>query len=136
MAPRPSSPGPGELADALEGFEPTIVFDPLGDGFLQPVVDALVPGGRLVSFGTSAGAEVDFNLQTLYRKGLSLLGYGGMLVTPEMRRRGLEAVLGALRDGQLEVVIDSVLPLEDVNEAFARIARRQVRGNLVLDVRA
>lgn len=126
--------GPGELAGALDGFEPTIVFDPLGDGFLRPVVDALVPGGRLVSFGTSAGPEVDFNLQTLYRKGLSLLGYGGMLVTPEMRLRGLEAALGALRDGDLEVVIDSVLALEDVNDAFGRLTDRSVSGNLVLDL--
>ena len=73
--------GSDELAGVLDGFEPTIAFDPLGNGFLRPVVDALVPGGRLVSFGTSAGAEVEFNLQALYRKGLSLLGYAGMLVT-------------------------------------------------------
>jgi NADPH2:quinone reductase len=126
--------GPGELAGGLDGFEPTIVFDPLGDGFVRPVIDALVPGGRLVSFGTSAGPEVEFNLQTLYRKGLSLLGYAGMLVTPEMRRRGLEAVLVALRDGDLEVVIDSVLPLAEVNDTFERLTDRSVSGNLLLDL--
>jgi NADPH2:quinone reductase len=126
--------GPDELADALDGFEPTIAFDPLGDGFVRPVIDALAAHGRLVSFGTSAGAEVRFNLQTVYRNGLSLLGYAGGRLTTEQRRAGLKAALGALRDGELKVVIDDVLPLDDVNEAFERIARRQVRGNLLLQL--
>jgi NADPH2:quinone reductase len=124
--------GADELATALDGFEPTIVFDPLGDGFVQPVLDALVPGGRLVSFGTSAGPEVRMNMQVLYRKGIRLLGYGGMLVGHEERRRGLEAALRAVRDGDLKVQIDTVLPLERVNEAFERIAERRVSGNLIL----
>ncbi len=126
--------GPDELVATLDGFEPTIAFDPLGDGFLRPVVDALAPGGRLISFGTSAGAEVEFNLQALYRKGLSLLGYAGGQLTSDRRRAGLEAALGALRDAQLEVVIDSVLPLEQVNEAFERLAERSVSGNLLLEL--
>jgi NADPH2:quinone reductase len=126
--------GPHELGEALSGFDPTIVFDPLGDGFVQPVLDALVPGGRIVSFGTSAGPEVQMNMQTLYRKGLSLRGYGGMLVSREQRRRGLEAALRALRDGDLKVQIDTVLPLEGVNEAFERIAERRVSGNLILEL--
>jgi len=124
--------GPEELTEALEGYEPTVVFDPLGDGFVQPVLEALTPGGRIVSFGTSAGPEVQMNMQTLYRKGIKLLGYGGRLVGREQRRHGLRAALGALAAGDLEVVIDDVLPLDDVNDAFERIARRQVKGKLLL----
>ncbi len=126
--------GPDDLGEVLDGFEPTIVFDPLGDGFVQPVLDALIPGGRIVSFGTSAGPEVRMNMQVLYRKGIRLLGYGGMLVGREERRRGLDAALRALRDGDLKVVIDAVLPLERVNEAFDRIAERRVSGNLILEL--
>lgn len=126
--------GPEELADALDGFEPTIAFDPLGDGFVKPVLDALTPAGRIVSLGTSAGPEVQINMQTLYRKGIRLLGYGGMLVGREHRRRGLRSTLEALRDGNLKVVVDSLLPLENVNEAFERLARRRVTGKLLLDL--
>lgn len=126
--------GADELPDALEGFEPTVVFDPLGNGFVQPVIDALTPGGRLVSYGTSAGPEVHMNMQALYRKGLSLLGYGGMIVTREWRRRGLEAVLEALRDGDLKVIVDELLPLDSVNDAFARITERKVCGKLMLEL--
>jgi len=127
--------GPEELLTALDGLEPTVAFDPLGGGFVEPVVEALSPGGRIVSFGTSAAPEVEFNMRSLYRKGLSLLGYGGMLVTPELRREGLRAAFEALRAGELKFVVDEVLPLDRVNDAFRRLAERSVSGKLMLDLR-
>ncbi|HZU61022.1 MAG TPA: zinc-binding alcohol dehydrogenase family protein, partial [Solirubrobacteraceae bacterium] len=123
---------PEELGDALSAFQPTVVFDPLGDGFLAPVVEAAAPAARLVSFGTSAGAEVQFNLQTLYRKGVRLLGYAGMRLGAEERRRGLQAALEALRAGELRVVIGETLPLEEINQAFQRMVERRVTGKLLL----
>lgn len=123
---------PDQLHEAIAEFEPTVVFDPLGDGFLQPVIDAAAPAARLVTFGTSAGADVEFNLQTLYRKGISLLGYAGMLVSAEDRRRGLQAALEALAAGELRVLIAEVMPLEEINQAFARLVERKVTGKLLL----
>jgi NADPH:quinone reductase len=126
--------GPEDLAAQVSEFVPTVVFDPLGDGFFAPVVEVTEPRGRIVSFGTSAGAEVAFNLQTLYRNMLTLFGYGGMRLGSEERRSGLKAALEALREGALRVRIDDVIALEDVNEAFARLVERRVQGNLVLDL--
>ncbi|MBV9310828.1 MAG: zinc-binding dehydrogenase, partial [Solirubrobacterales bacterium] len=62
----------------------------------------------------------------------SLLGYGGMGLTREERREGLHAALEALRSGALRVRVDSVLALEDVNEAFERLVERRVDGKLLL----
>jgi NADPH:quinone reductase-like Zn-dependent oxidoreductase len=90
--------------------------------------------GRIVSLGVSAGADVTFNIQLLYRKMLSLLGYGGMNLTRDERRPGLEAALEAVRAGDLTVRIDTILPLEEVNEAFRRLTERRVQGNLLLDL--
>lgn len=126
--------GPERIAAEIAEFTPTAVFDPLGGAFVEPVVQAIAPRGRIVSFGVSAGAEVTFNLQVLYRKMVSLLGYAGMLLTREERRSGLEAALQALQAGELKVRIDAVLPLQDVNEAFARLAERRVQGNVLLDL--
>ncbi|HEX4010867.1 MAG TPA: zinc-binding alcohol dehydrogenase family protein [Solirubrobacteraceae bacterium] len=126
--------GPEEIAGPLAEFQPTVVFDPLGDGFVAPVVEAMAPRGRIVSFGVSAGAEVTFNLQLVYRKMVSLLGYGGGQLTPEERRPGLEAALEAVRAGALRVRVDEVLPLDQVNEAFQRLADRRVQGNLLLNL--
>jgi NADPH:quinone reductase len=127
--------GPDELLGVIGDFEPTLVFDPLGDAFVAPVIEALAVHGRTVSFGTSAGADVQFNMQMLYRKGLSILGYAGGQLGHEQRRAGLEDALLALRDGALRVWIDEVLPLDLVNEAFERLAQRRVRGKLVLELR-
>lgn len=124
--------GGDDIGEALAEFEPTAVFDPLGDGFVPVAMEALVPRGRLVSFGVSAGPEVTLNMQTLYRKMASILGYGGMELTPEEHRPGLEAALEAVKAGELKVVIDEVLALDQVNEAFRRLVDRRVRGNLLL----
>lgn len=126
--------GPAELADALSEFAPTVVFDPLGNGFLDPVVQSIAPRGRIISLGTSAGPEVTFNLQVLYRKMVSLHGYGGMQLTREERRSGLEATLTAVREGQLRITVDEVLPLAEVDRAFARLVDRGVQGKLLLEL--
>jgi NADPH2:quinone reductase len=126
--------GPAEMHAALADFAPTVVFDVLGNGFIAAAVEAMAPRGRIVSLGVSAGAEVTFNMRVLYRKMLTLLGYGGTILTPEERRPGLQAALEAVRAGELSVRIDSVLPLEDVNEAFQRLTDRRVQGKLLLDL--
>lgn len=122
------------LAQPLAEFEPTVAFDPLGGPFVAPVIAAMAPRGRYVSYGVSAGGDVAFNIQQLYRKMITLLGYGGMQLTREERRPGLEAALGALAAGEFQVSVDTVLPLDGVNEAFARLAERRVQGKLLLDL--
>jgi len=126
--------GPEGLASGLSELRPTIVFDPLGGEFVAPSVQALTERGRLVSFGVSAGAEVTFNLQLVYRKMLSILGYGGMQLTREERRSGLAAALEALEAGSIKVRIDQVLALAEVNDAFSRLTDRRVQGKLLLDL--
>jgi NADPH2:quinone reductase len=126
--------GAEAIAADLADFAPTVAFDVLGDGFVSTAVEAMTPRGRIVSLGVSAGAEVTFNMRVLYRKMLTLLGYGGTILTPEERRPGLQAALEAVRAGELKVRIDSILPLADVNGAFQRLVDRRVQGKLLLDL--
>jgi NADPH2:quinone reductase len=126
--------GAEAIAADLAGFAPTVAFDVLGDGFVATAVEAMAPRGRIVSLGVSAGPDVAFNMRVLYRKMLTLLGYGGTILTREERRPGLQAALEAVRAGELKVRIDSVLPLEDVNDAFQRLVDRTVQGKLLLDL--
>jgi NADPH:quinone reductase-like Zn-dependent oxidoreductase len=69
----------------------------------------------------------------VYRKGLTVRGYAGLIAPDDVMTAAARAALDALGRGQLSVPIDSVLPLDEVNTAFERIEQRSVRGNLVLD---
>ncbi|MHB8244489.1 MAG: quinone oxidoreductase family protein [Acidimicrobiales bacterium] len=126
--------GAGRLIEALGGWKPTVVFDPLGGGFTGASIEALDPRGRLVLFGTSAEATGTVPLQALYRKGLKIFGYSGLIEPAEAIARGICDGLEALNDGRMEIVVGSVLPLSDVNVALDRLANRQVEGKQVLDL--
>lgn len=120
------------LAETVTDFRPTVVLDPLGGAYTGAAVSVLEPRGRLGLFGTSAGGEGQVPLQELYRKGLRVLGYGGLLLGDEERREGLSAALEALADGRLRVAVDRTLPLAQVNDALALFADRALSGKVLL----
>ena len=124
----------GELAASVAELQPTVVIDPLGGGFTGAAIEAMSPRGRLVLLGTSAGLTGEVPLRQLYRKGLTVLGYGGLIEPEERLAAGLRDALEALAGGRLRVVVDTVLPLADVNTAFERIEERSLRGKIVLDL--
>jgi NADPH2:quinone reductase len=121
------------VAREAPALRPTVVLDPLGGAFTGVAIEALAPHGRLVLYGTSADVQGAVPLQQLYRKGLTVFGYGGLIEPDEVVRACLRNALEALSRGGLDVVVDSVLPLERVNEAFERLVARQVKGKLLLD---
>jgi len=125
----------GELAAAVAPLAPTVVFDALGAGFSGAAVEALSPFGRLISFGVSAGPMAEINMQSVYRKGLTVYGYGGLNEPEERLAEGRAAALNALAEGRLRVAVAPALPLERVNEAFAALLHRAVTGKIVLDLR-
>lgn len=130
---------PGELEEALgairEGFSPTVVIDPLGGGFTGAAIELLEPRGRLVIFGTSADTVGTVPLQQLYRKSLTVYGYAGLIEPPDRLAEGAARALAALAAGEMSIPIDSVVPLAEVDRALGRLADRDVRGNIVLDLR-
>lgn len=122
------------LADAVGGQSPTVVVDPLGGAFTDAGLQLLEPRGRLVLFGTSADAVGQVHLQNLYRKSLTVLGYGGLILTEQERREGLELALQALAEGRMRIAVDRVLPLAEVEQAFSLLADRAVTGKVLLDL--
>ena len=122
------------LVDAARELRPTVVLDPLGDGFTGAAIELLDNHGRLVLFGTSAAPTGEVPLQQLYRKGLVVHGYAGLIETDDAIASGMRGAFEAARAGRLDVVVDRVLPLDEVEEAFRLLADRGVRGKLLLDL--
>ena len=73
-------------------------------------------------------------MRTLYRKGVVLSGYTGLLETN--RSDAFDALFDALRSGKLRVPIDCILPLAEAGRAHERILAKNVRGKILLDVNA
>jgi NADPH:quinone reductase len=123
----------GLNAEAAE-LSPTLVIDGLGGPYTRAAVETLQARGRLVLFGVSAGDEITLPARSFYRKGLSLLGYTGLLEAPDRQTAQFAVLLELVRDGVLRLPVE-LLPLADADSAFRRILGREVQGKLVLDTR-
>ena len=121
------------LEAAVESYQPTVILDSLGGPFTDAAVAAIAIQGRLVVYGTSNDEQVSLNLRRLYRKSVNLLGYGGMVDTPEEQRIALETLMSMLAAGTLRVPIGELLPLAGAADAHARILGRGVEGKILLD---
>lgn len=116
----------------VDDFQPTLVIDPLGGAFTPAVVELAAASARIVILGVSAGENVSLPGRTFYRKGLSLLGYAGLVVTPERRATAIRAVAAGLVDGTLHIPVDEVVALDRFEDAIARLRDRSVFGKVVL----
>jgi NADPH2:quinone reductase len=123
------------LGAAVADFKPTVVIDPLGGPYTDAGVAALEPRGRLVIYGTSVDEMGTINLRGLYRKGVELIGYAGLIDTPQEQAGVLGALLDQLAAGTLTVPVEKV-PMGVAAGVFERILDRNVTGKLVVDLAA
>jgi NADPH:quinone reductase len=126
----------GGLAEASSELNPTVVFDSLGDGFTAGAINLIAEHGRIVLFGTSAAPTGTVPLQLLFRKSLTVFGYGGLIASHESLAESKREALRALAGGTLRVAIGATFPLAQVNDAFDSISNRAVNGKVLLDLRA
>ena len=108
------------------------ILDPLAGPFAAPCVRLLAAKGTLVLYGASAGPEFAFGPQEMYRKNARVVGYSGLPVAPAATARSMEALYALVAAGTLEAVIADELPLEQANDAVARIRENRAGGKLLL----
>ena len=124
------------IAKSAGELSPTVVFDPLGGGFTGQAISVMAERGRLVLFGTSASATGELPLQMLYRKGLTIFGYGGLIASQEVLANAKRRALAAVVDGTMKVSVTKTFPLAEVNDALSFQAGRSAPGKVVLDLRS
>jgi NADPH:quinone reductase len=129
------APNASDLVPGLEGFEPTVILDPLGGLWTRPAIDAIAVGGRLVVFGTSDNEEVALNWRTMYRKGTQILGYSGLVDSPARQAEVLANLIALTTAGALRIPIGKILPLGRAAAAHDNILDRNVEGKQILDCR-
>jgi NADPH2:quinone reductase len=124
------------LTDAASAYAPTVVLDPLGGDFPDQVIAAMADRGRLVVYGASADPSVTINWRQMYRKAINILGYSGLIGTPEGEAHVFDELFASMLAGNLRVRLADVLPLTQAAEAHAMILERRAGGKLVLDCSA
>jgi NADPH2:quinone reductase len=124
-----------EMAATAGELSPTVVFDPLGNGFTGQAITSMAEHGRLVLFGTSASTTGELPLQFVYRKGLTIYGYAGLIASEQSLANAKRHAFQAVADGAMRVVVSRTFPLEQVNDALSAQADRVTPGKILLDLR-
>jgi NADPH:quinone reductase-like Zn-dependent oxidoreductase len=108
------------------GFD--LIVDGAGGEGYQHLVDLAAPGGRIVSYGATAGAPGRLDLFKVFWKQLRLVG--STMGSP----RDFQAMLALVCEHRLRPVVDEVFTLARGNDALARLERSEQFGKLVLDI--
>jgi NADPH:quinone reductase-like Zn-dependent oxidoreductase len=112
---------------AAIGSRPDVVIDGAGGDTFNKALDALKPGGRLVSYGSTLGAAQNVEIRRIFWKQLNVLG--STMGTPS----DFAAML-KLYDAGLRPVVDKVFPLEQAGDAHIRMEAGDQFGKIVLKI--
>ena len=121
-----------DVADAVrsltDGRGVDVVVEHVGAATWARSIDALARGGRLVTCGASSGGQPPAGLHRIFWKQVTV--HGSTMGTDSEFRAVLE--LGAA--GLVRPRVDSVFPIEHVNEARERLEAGEQFGKVVLRV--
>jgi NADPH2:quinone reductase len=127
------------LRDALKtvtnGRGVDVVFDPVGGPHAEPAFRAIAWRGRYLVIGFADGRipALPWNLPLL--KGASIVGvFWGDFVRrePEANARMLGTLAAQYERGLIKPVIDRVIPLSRLAEAYHRLENREILGKVVM----
>lgn len=109
----------GRLAD--------IAIDHVGADTLTRSIAAVKRGGRVVTFGATAGDEAKLSLRQVFGKNLTI---HGVYVGP--KAAALQYL--PLFPHKLRTVVDSVFAFEDAPKAYGKLLSRQIFGKIIVTV--
>ncbi|MDZ4714309.1 MAG: zinc-binding dehydrogenase [Cytophagales bacterium] len=105
-----------------------IIIDSAGGDQFPKLLDLAVPGGRIVNFGRTAGAETTLSTRLLYWKQLSIFG------TTMGTRDEFMSMIDFIESRSVKPVIDKVFALENIQAAFQRMESQDQFGKIILAI--
>jgi NADPH:quinone reductase-like Zn-dependent oxidoreductase len=125
-----------QVSAASEGHGADIILDFIGAAYLAENVKALASQGRLVVIGLLGGVRAELNLGLLLAKRAQVIGTvlrsRSLAEKIELSSTFAEAVLPGFESGELEPVIDRIMPMEEVAAAHEYMESNQSYGKIVL----
>jgi NADPH:quinone reductase-like Zn-dependent oxidoreductase len=105
-----------------------VVVDSVGEATWASSLGALGKRGRLVTCGGTSGPNLQTDVRRLFWNQWTIMG-STMGSDAEFA-----AIVGELRAGKLQPVVDSVYPIENGRQAFERLDSGQQFGKVVISV--
>jgi NADPH:quinone reductase-like Zn-dependent oxidoreductase len=103
-----------------------VVVENVGAPTWAGSVRALANGGRLVTYGGTAGPRVELDVRGVFWRQIQVIG------TTMASRGEFEDLLRVIFAGRLHPVVDSVMPLDDARAAHERLEAGGQLGKVVL----
>ncbi|MCB1476675.1 MAG: zinc-binding dehydrogenase [Rhodobiaceae bacterium] len=113
------------LREQVPGGFDVIIDSAVGPGF-QNLIELAAPGGRIAFLGFTAGGDIQMDVRPVYRKQVSILG------TKMGSPRDFDAMVKLVNDKKIVPIVDRVMPMSQINEAYAIVDRGQQFGKIVL----
>ena len=115
-----------------------VILDPVGANYLEDNMKSLTLGGRLVMIGLMGGAKATINLGLLMMKRLRIIG-STLRAQPIAKKTEImnnlnENVWPSLESGDIKPIIDTVIPIEEVDKAHELMESNQTFGKVILKV--
>ena len=111
-----------------------LVIDTIGGELLPRLIDMLGMWGCVSLVGMLAGPVLQFNLASLFFRRIRMGGVAVGSFTVEESHAAWHRVLALLASSGQRPLVDSIWPLEQVPEAFVRLAAGPL-GKVLIDVR-
>ncbi len=105
-----------------------VVVDNVGQATLNNSIRSTRIGGRILIVGNTSGFEAEIDIRQIFARQISIIG------STMGTHADYVKVMNLIFNGQLEPVVDSVLPLEDAREAQRQLADFENFGKIVLKV--
>jgi NADPH:quinone reductase-like Zn-dependent oxidoreductase len=114
------------LAADTNGRGVDVIIDSVGSAIWQQNVRSLARGGRMVIYGGTAGPKVEIDVRALFWKQTSFIG------STMANRTEFETAMRHVFAGDVEPVVDRVMPLEQIRAAHELLEAGDVFGKIVL----
>ena len=115
-----------------------VILDPVGANYLEDNIKSLTLEGRLVMIGLMGGAKTSINLGLLMMKRLRIIG-STLRAQPIPKKTEImnnlnENIWPLLESGDIKPIIDTVIPIEEVDKAHKLMESNQTFGKVILKV--
>ena len=123
------------LKELTDGKGVDVIYDPVGADLAEPALRAIGWKGRVLVVGFAGGGIPKIPLNLALLKGCQIVGvfWGDHLVRePDRHRANMAQLLDCVVGGKIKPHIHKVYPLEETTDALMAIARREVRGKVIV----